>query len=470
MTEIVAFAGLLALLICLLDWRVGVLLTITLGFVADPIRKLIPGQPVILTVAVAVFAAVTLLGLLQQRDRPPLRQLLTRYGVIARPMQWFFLWLVFAALLTILNFGSPILAGIGLIAYLAPLPGLLLAYYYSVSPPQMYRLFKTYLLLCVTMELGVLLAGFGLAWPVLQRIGPEKYVAQIGQAFSGFFRAPEVAAWHAATAVCLLLVFATVSKKPMSRVSAAILITMLLVVGLLTGRRKMLAQIVLFVGVYGASLVYMRRGAQKLLAVGLIVAVIAGFAVSYLLSQTDAEQGPAFDAYFGRGVSVFASTPQRVEELGLGSLYWATRSAGILGRGAGVASQGSQHFGGGSQLVGGSGEGGLGKIVLELGIPGLILFSWIGLSVAVTLWRMIQHLSRLAPSSALLAAGLVALLAAQVPTFVVASQIYGDPFVLTMVGALFGAILAIGSWPVPDQYVYSPVPADKRRAPQHDRH
>ena len=83
---------------------------------------------------------------------------------------------------------------------------------------------------------------------------------------------------------------------------AAVLIVMLLVVGLLTGRRKMLAQIVLFVGLYGLSLVYLRRGTRRLLAIGLIVAIVAGFAISYLLSRADSEQGPRFEAYFSRGM------------------------------------------------------------------------------------------------------------------------------------------------------------------------
>lgn len=447
MADLGVFLAVIALVVCFLDWRTGILLTIALGFIADPVRKLIPGQPVILTVAVAGFALVSLFGLLQERNRPPLRELIHRYGAIARPLQWFLPWLVFAALLTILNFGSPVLAGIGLLAYLAPLPSVLLAHHYSDSPPRMKRLLTTYLVICVAMELGVILARFGPAWPVLQRIGPEKYVAQIGVAFSGFFRAPEVAAWHAATAVCLLLILATASQRPLSRPLTAGLIVMLLVVGLLTGRRKMLAQIVLFVGLYGVSLVYLRRGGEKLLAIGLLVASLAGFAISYPLSQLDAAQGPRFEAYFSRGVSVFASAPERLEHLGLGSLRWAMQSSGILGRGAGVASQGSQHFGGGADLVGGSGEGGLGKIVLELGIPGLLLFFWLGLAVAGTLWRTIRHLARVAPDTAPLAAGLAALLVAQVPTFVVASQIYGDPFVLTMVGVFFGLVLAVGSWP-----------------------
>jgi hypothetical protein len=41
-----------------------------------------------------------------------------------------------------------------------------------------------------------------------------------------------------------------------------------------------------------------------------------------------------------------------------------------------------------------------------------------------------------------MSAGMVAFCAANVPVFLGASQIYGDPFVLTMIGSFLGFVLA----------------------------
>src|SRR5690606_11640351 len=41
-----AALGLCGVLFCLFDWRRGLLLCIAVGFLQDPLRKIVPGQPV----------------------------------------------------------------------------------------------------------------------------------------------------------------------------------------------------------------------------------------------------------------------------------------------------------------------------------------------------------------------------------------------------------------------------------------
>ena len=67
---------------------------------------------------------------------------------------------------------------------------------------------------------------------------------------------------------------------------------------------------------------------------------------------------------------------------------------GFFGLGAGVVSQGGQHFGVDEQLAGAA-EGGLGKVIVELGIPGLIILTWV-LSVII---RTVRKLLALAQNS-----------------------------------------------------------------------
>jgi hypothetical protein len=107
-----------------------------------------------------------------------------------------------------------------------------------------------------------------------------------------------------------------------------------------------------------------------------------------------------------------------------------------------VGTQGGQHFGGGGEAAGAA-EGGLGKIMLELGIPGLVLVGWLGLFLARHLLWILRLSSRMAPELARLCYGLVSLLLANIATFTVATQAYGDLFILLILSSCLGFVLAI---------------------------
>jgi hypothetical protein len=143
-----------------------------------------------------------------------------------------------------------------------------------------------------------------------------------------------------------------------------------------------------------------------------------------------------------RGATVFGEAEDRFSSLGLGSVGWALEGYGFFGGGVGVASQGGQHFGGGAGRFGGAGEGGLGKIVAELGLPGLVLVAWIVGALVVYLRGLVTRVARRDDPIVPLFLGLVAVIAANVPLFIVATQIFGDPFVLLILGWMFGFSIA----------------------------
>jgi hypothetical protein len=123
---------------------------------------------------------------------------------------------------------------------------------------------------------------------------------------------------------------------------------------------------------------------------------------------------------------------------------WAWNAGGFFGIGAGAASQGSQHFATEGLIeMRGAAEGGLGKIVLELGMPGLVLALLAAALIARNLRRVLDHAAVRDPELLKLSLGMVALLAANVPVFIGASQIYGDPFVLILLGSMLGFVFAI---------------------------
>jgi hypothetical protein len=139
---------------------------------------------------------------------------------------------------------------------------------------------------------------------------------------------------------------------------------------------------------------------------------------------------------------VASGIADRFVDLGLEPVRWAVEGFGWFGGGLGVASQGAQHFGGGAGVFGGAGEGGLGKITAELGVPGLVIVLWFGLAAMRYGWHVLVFVSRRSTAVARLAYGLVAFLVANLSVFFIATQLFGDLFVLLILGLVAGFFLA----------------------------
>jgi hypothetical protein len=119
---------------------------------------------------------------------------------------------------------------------------------------------------------------------------------------------------------------------------------------------------------------------------------------------------------------------------------YAYQRFGLFGGGLGLGTQGAQYFGGG--MSAGAAEGGLGKIAVELGIPGLFVTGWIAFLLLRYLWRVMRVTSRYSPKIARLTIGLFSFLVANVAGFSVATQAYGDLFILLILSWTLGCLLA----------------------------
>ena len=420
------------------------LLCIIAGFLAGPLRKVIPGQPVSLVVLVGGLVAAVFGGFISQYGSFRLKHLGPLYTVLKTPATLFVAWLAYEALISYVRYGSPILVGIGLLSYLAPVPAFFIAYYYGLRPENIVRFIKLYLFCAVLMLSGIYLSYFGVDWSILQEVGSGVRIYMPGgimKSFPGFLRSTEVAAWHSAAAICLLLILVVSGMVRWPRLVVSGLILLLLVAGLMTGRRKMLMEVLIFSGFYGALLMWFRKEAGRMVVIGLLIgAILAGVSV---FGMADSAQVAGLNPYVHRGKTVFGDAEDRFTRLGLGTVGWALRGYGVLGGGLGVASQGGQHFGGGGRRFGGAGEGGLGKITAELGLPGLVLAFWMMVNLSKYLWRMMHLLSSKNSVLVPLWYGLIAFLAANIPLFIVATQVFGDLFILLLLGWLFGFSAAI---------------------------
>lgn len=415
---------------------------IIVGFLQDPARKLMASEPVYMTVMVGLIAGCAFL-----------RQMLTnRDSIMAPYFRWnqsfvapFSVYLVILAaqfLHALVRYGAPIVPALGLVFYVAPLVAISIGYAQFSDLKPMRRFLQMHVAFSVVVAATVLLSFFGVQSDLFGEVGVGITIYDQGTiltAHSGFMRSSEVAGWHMGAAICFSLILLAGRTSLSSLLISAAIIIVLLTAIILTGRRKMIFQALMFSVLYFPFLrLYQTRMASgyfvtaAALSVFLVVAAILIFPI-FANSE--------FELYLARGTTVFGDATDRFSSLGLGSIGWAIERFGLFGGGLGVAAQGAQHFGG--AIASGAAEGGLGKIVSELGAVSLIIIAWLMLVIATHVHRSLSLVSRLKPSILRFTVGVAVFTASNAPTFIVASQVFGDVFILLIIGLLLGFIFAL---------------------------
>jgi hypothetical protein len=440
-----------AVLIALLDWRKGLFAMVIVAFLQDPTRKLELDKPVYFTLLVGVvFTAAYLRAQVNTRFVPT--QLPGWKHFLRAPFILLLLLLAVQGAQALVRYGNPTIVGIGALSYLAPLPALFAGYHFALKRGRtgIEGWLTWYLLVAVIMAPSIVMEYAGVDWPVLGDVGEGFRIYEpdaILTAYSGLFRAAEMAAWHTATAVCFLMLLSSLRRISINRMVAVVaIVAALLAIGMLTGRRKIFVEVAIFLSVYVSLLALFGKGGVKL-AVGAIVGGMLSYVlvIGWLDDQiyvAAASDSAGFQSYAARSATVRYGIGDRFMGLGLAPVEWAIDGFGWFGGGLGVASQGAQHFGGGAQVFGGAGEGGLGKITAELGLLGLVIVLWFGIAAMRYGWHVLVFVSRRSTAVARLAYGLAAFLIANLSVFFIATQLFGDLFVLLILGLVAGFFLA----------------------------
>jgi len=437
-------AGLLAVLglfVCVSNWRWGLPLCLVIGFLQDPLRKITPGQPVAFVVLVGVFFVGCVIGFLLDEGLSGLKGFMRWYPGLRTPMLLFTLLVIAQSGMALVNTGNPVVAGIGLLSYLSPMVALLLGQRYCSTAASIGRWQKVYLAGALTVGASILLSFFGVSSPLFESIGDTTVYGRGGRVemVSGLLRSSETAAWHVTTAACLVIIWSVARRRSRAFwIGAATTLALLLAV-VLTGRRKTLGELLLFLLVFGVLIMRSTIGASRLLRMASGLAF--GAAALVVLLSGGGRKNP-WEPYLERSLSVVSDAPERLQSMALSNIYYVVAENGFFGRGAGTGAQGAQYFGGGAQLVGWGAEGGLGRIAAELGVPGLIIVVWLSTAVAIRLWRVARILPRVAPRHAVRFYGLFALIPANAIVFLTAHQVFGDPFVLITLGLIASSALA----------------------------
>lgn len=444
---------LLAGLLVLADWRRVLLVLVPVALLMDPLRKLTPGEPVFFVVLVGIVFAVAALE--ATRSGVPL---LPRYIwgwklYLSAPFGIFVAVVLIQGVHSFVRNDSFVIPLIGLSSYLTPFVALCLVYQIVVrSPNNLLNNFFWLYVACVFLALTTLYLDYvGYNWAILGEVGTGMIIfdstsgAKLS-AYAGIFRSSEVAAWHAATVVCFFGIWIVNQRLTVAKaVMATFFIAAVIGLGIITGRRKFLVEIVVFASAYAAFLLYFARGLRVALLpsfVGLVI--FLAFTLWFPQGPGDryatALQGEVYANYVSRTKSVFTDIPTRFVELGIAPITWAYNRYGILGGGVGVGSQGTTYFGG---EVEGAAEGGLGKIWLELGALGFVAIAWLGLAFARHIWHVLKIVNSRSRPLGRVSCGLASFLVANVAAFTVATQIFSDMFVLILLGTALGALLAM---------------------------
>src|SRR5262249_35718216 len=135
-----------------------------------------------------------------------------------------------------LRFGNPLLPLIGLLTYVLPLPSIVFAYQLVFRQGEVgINQFMKWYIVCISLALTTVYMEFsGYDWPVLGQVGVkliayDQVTGAVLPLDAGIFRASEIAAWHAMTAACFVLLMTFLRRTTLARVLTAVIAVALLI-------------------------------------------------------------------------------------------------------------------------------------------------------------------------------------------------------------------------------------------------
>lgn len=462
--ELFVALGVVVVAVCYLRPRLGLLATVGAGFIQDPIRKLVPGEPVAFVLGALILFGSAAAGFMSKGGVRVLRRSETAKA-LGRSVAMMIALVAAQSAHSFVRSENVVLPAIGFFSYAAPVVAGAVGFLTGLRRERLLQFLSVYSWLGLVAGVTVLVARYFPDERVFRSVGAGMMV--YGEGFgvflsSGILRTPEVASWHAATTACVIVVLVSLRggntgfRKSVLLGSASVACLILAV--LWTGRRKALVEIVLFIVIFGALLVRLRGGSKRVV----FALALGGALLAYQLVLGGWSAGTSREAAYllQRGGTTTTEGQARLVAA-LSTVPTALSVYGVFGLGTGVAAQGAQYFGG-DPSIGWIAEPGVGRVTAELGLFGLILAGWLAIRLGRLVRRRLGGLSRNDQETATLGLGLFAILVANGVVFVTAAQIFGDPFVYLMLGTLTGGLLGMTE-PRPSDRVTGLVQADVAR-------
>lgn len=429
----VGFVG-FACAYALRDWRRAWYALIVCGVVQDPVRKLAPGQPVAISFLVVVLF-VAILFSARRELLASAKDFARRFPNLYATFTVFLITLLIAGLNGLMTYGIqhwkvPL---VSFITYVAPLSAILMGYAWLQREEAMLRFLRLYALLTAVAMIGSLLEYLRVESRILGAVSfTGDYIRHLPgiqiRLLSGFYRSPDIMALHAATLTCVGVMMALRSgmkKEIIFWYSAA---GLGFLTCLLAGRRKAIYFIVVFCAVILWRYIRRVRLSQAISIFGITVTLFL------VLSNISSNEETSIYALGAR-----ASSDEFVQRLE-GGTFETFQQFGFMGAGLGTATQGVRHLLGTDLNIGWQ-EGGLSKLAIEVGLPGILAIlaiAWI----VTSLWMRLTSIPDVDGSSQFLRVALFGFVVANGASFVASAQAYSDGVLALLAGFLVGCLFA----------------------------
>jgi hypothetical protein len=417
----------------LIDWRRAWLLVMLCGVIQDPVRKVTGDSPVYISfLVVALYAALIFSA---RNDMMAYAGEFTRrFRSISTGIAGFIVLLLIAAINGLVTYGfdkwpAP---AISLVTYLIPIIAALFGYTWLQREESMLRFLRIYSAITSVALIGTVLEYFRFPSRLLGLVSFEgDYIRHLPgiqvRMLSGLYRSPDVMAWHAGmlTAIGIGMVLHSGMRRQMllwSGVAAWGLFNCMI-----AGRRKAVYFVAVFIAVFLWRYIRHAKTSQIFATLGLVVVLAT------VLSQLSSSEGT--NVYTRSAIATRGELGQRFE----GGVMQTFREVGYMGAGLGTATQGVHHLLGSNSI--GWQEGGLGKVAIEVGLPGILMLFF----MVIIVGRMLLVLTRIGDvpgSSQFLRVMLFALVVANVAGFIGSAQAYNDAVLALTAGFLVGGLFA----------------------------
>ncbi len=418
-------------------WRWGVLAAIAVGLLQDPLRKMVPGVPGYLALA-STPVWIAALGSALASGEVRLNRFLGSFPVAARWIALFGAYLLVpASLSATYGTNSWQITILGAVIYSSAFLALAVGWRYAREEEGRVRLLTIYAIGAAVLLLGGPLErlGWGSGHPAIgtEVMGHLWVTHRTGEAvymLAGFFRGPDVMGWHAAMLTMVSCIMAVRTRGPLRYFWIALATWGMMNIWL-CGRRKMVSMIPIFLGCF-MLLIFRFRDVRRIVpALGALMLVlgVGWFAVSGTYRTS------AVDTFY---LTVLDEWDTQVARHGYGAVRETIRQVGIFGHGLGMGQQGIHHIKAEKPRI--WQESGPSKLVMELGVPGALLFVAAGLALLFTAYHVVAADRR--AQALYLNAGLLAIMVANIASAFVSAQVYGDPFIALLLTFLFGLQLS----------------------------
>lgn len=431
------------------DWKLGILWTIAIGFCQDPIRKLTPGQPSLMVGLVLIAFLMCTLQVYLSRGKLDLKYLFWTSPQFLDLVPVYMILLAAQAANSFSRFGSPTLVAIGLSFYLAPAIALWMGFHIGRDLKSLRRIAVFYLILSSIFAFTVLLDFRGVDIPLFDEVGSGILITFEGSSksgASGLWRTSEIASWHLAAAACFSIILAFSDRDVGWQIIYISMAVVFSVLSVTTGRRKAQVLIVAFLGIY---LLIFSRQSSAASRDRIIMSVLGGAGISFaVVSMVLLDLlGSNFDIFLDRASTAADGLGDRVQSQGLNALLKGFEVGGGFGLGLGAGSNLGNFDAGANRStirsLGFVAEGGGGRLIVELGIPGVILILWMVLVSLQLTWRNFRLIRFLPSEDVALVTGCLSFGLANIVFFFSAAQLYSDPFILILLGISIGSLLSV---------------------------